>query len=68
MAALIVCGVDAEGRREILAMEPMLEESKESYSQLFGQLKEQGLSTPALVISDAHSGLVAAIREGVPGA
>ena len=68
MAVLIVCGVDADGRREILAVEPMLAESKESYSQLFEQLKERGLATPTLVISDAHSGLVAAIREGFPGA
>jgi 4-hydroxybutyrate CoA-transferase len=68
MAVMIVCGVDAEGRREILAVEPMLEESKESYSQLFQQLRERGLSTPALVISDAHAGLVSAIREGFPGA
>ncbi len=68
MAILIICGVDADGRREILAVEPMLEESKESYSQLFRKLKERGLSSPSLVISDAHSGLVAAIREGFPGA
>jgi len=30
-----VCGVNSEGQREILALEPMMEESKESYSQLF---------------------------------
>ena len=68
MAILIVCGVDEHGQREVLAIEPMLEESKESYKQLFESLKERGLKLPSLVISDAHSGLVAAIRESFPGA
>ena len=31
MAILLVCGVSEEGKREVLAIEPMLEESKESY-------------------------------------
>ena len=68
MAVLIVCGVNSEGQREILALEPMMEESKESYSQLFRNLKKRGLSGPALIVSDAHSGLKAAIAEEFPGA
>ncbi len=43
MAILLVCGVNDEGKREVLAIEPMLEESKESYKQLFEKLKERGL-------------------------
>ena len=35
---------------------------------LFQNLKDRGLSTPRLIISDAHSGLVSAIRESFPGA
>lgn len=68
MAILLVCGVNQEGRREVLAIEPMLEESRESYKQLFEQLKERGLEKPSLVVSDAHKGLVAAIGECFPGA
>lgn len=68
MAILLVCGVNREGIREVLAIEPMLEESCQTYSQMFDKLKERGLKTPALVISDAHSGLVAAIRKSFPGA
>lgn len=68
MAILVVCGVNEKGHREVLAIEPMLEESKTSYRQLFNSLKERGLRNPALIISDAHSGLVAAIRESFPGA
>ena len=62
MAIQIVCGVNAQGRREVLAEEPMLEESKDTYQQLFERLKARGLQTPSLVVSDAHKGLIAAIR------
>ncbi len=68
MAILLVCEVNEAGAREVLAIEPMLEESRESYTQLFENLKERGLQSPFLVISDAHAGLVAAIRESFPGA
>lgn len=68
MAIQVVCGVNEEGTREVLAIEPMLEESRESYTQLFEKLKERGLQTPSLVISDAHSGLVSAIQKNFPGA
>ncbi len=67
MAILVVCGVNEKGHREVLAIEPMLEESKTSYHQLFNSLKGRGLKNPVLIISDAHSGLVAAIRESFPG-
>lgn len=68
MAILIVCGVNEQGHREVLAVEPMLEESRESYSQLFRSLQQRGLKPPSLVISDAHRGLIAAIRESFAGA
>ncbi len=68
MAILLICGVNEAGTREVLAIEPMLEESRESYAQLFRKLKERGLRLPSLIISDAHAGLVAAIRESFPGA
>lgn len=68
MAIQVVCGVNEKGTREVLAIEPMLEESKESYTQLFDKLKERGLQTPSMVISDAHGGLIAAIQKNFPGA
>ena len=68
MAVLIVCGVDGNGHRDIIAVEPMTEESRSSYGVLFQNLKDRGLSTLRLIISDAHSGLVSAIRESFPGA
>jgi putative transposase len=67
MAIQIVCGVAEDGHREILAIEPMLEESEESYRLLFQSLRERGLKTPKLIVSDAHNGLTAAIRKCFPG-
>jgi putative transposase len=63
MAVLIVTGITRLGIREILAVEPMYEESKESYRELFGRLKERGLKSVWLVVSDAHAGLKAAVTE-----
>ena len=34
MAVLIVCGVDENGHRDIIAVEPMTEESRSSYVRL----------------------------------
>jgi transposase-like protein len=67
-AILVVCGVDEAGKREVLAVEPMLEESCESYTQLFKSLQNRGLKSPLLVVSDANKGLVKAIGENFPGA
>jgi len=66
-AVIVVCGVDENGHRDILAIEPVAEESEGSYSVVFDSLKERGLSMPKLIISDAHAGLVSAIRSSFPG-
>lgn len=68
MTVLIVCSVDENGHRDIIAVEPMAEESRSSHGVLFQNLKDRGLSTPRLIISDAHSGRVSAIRESFSGA
>lgn len=68
MAVMVVCGVNEEGHRDILAVEPMMDESTESYSQLFQSLLDRGLKMPALVVSDANKGLIRAIQEKFPGA
>ena len=56
MAILLVCGVNDEGRREVLALEPMLEESKESYKQLFEGLKNRGLRYCQIMFATWDSG------------
>ncbi len=41
MAVLIVKGVNRQGMREILAIEPMYNESEETYTAVFEKLKER---------------------------
>jgi putative transposase len=63
MAVMVVKGVNLEGKGQILAIEPMLRESEETYTHLFKSLKERGLKDVWLCVSDAHKGLQAAIRK-----
>jgi len=63
MAVLVVTGVNLEGRRDILALEPMYEESTATYNKLFENLKARGLEKVWLVISDAHKELIKAVRD-----
>jgi len=63
MAVLIVSGIDLEGKRDILAVEPMHEESEATYTSLFENLKSRGLEKVWLVVSDAHKGLIKAVQE-----
>ena len=65
---LLYAGWMNSGYRDIIAVKPTAKESRDSYGVLFQSLKERGLTTPKLVISDVHAGLVAAIRESFSGA
>lgn len=67
MAVLVVTGINTEGKRDILAVEPMYEESAATYTNLFENLKERGIKKVWLVVSDAHKGLVKAARESFVG-
>ena len=66
-AVMVVKAVNLEGRQEILAVEPMENESEETYSALFRKLQERGLEKVWLCVSDAHRGLQAAIRSTLHG-
>jgi putative transposase len=68
MAVLVVCGLRMDGTRDILAVEPMYEESEASYKHLFDSLKARGLKTVWMVVSDAHKGLVASVKKSFVGA
>ena len=67
MAVHVVCGVNLDGKREILAVEPMYEESEASYTTLFESLKKRGLKNVWLAVSDAHQGLIAAVQKSLVG-
>lgn len=61
-AVYIAQGVTTENYREILGFMISGEESTESWSEFFQDLRARGLTKPKLIISDAHSGLKAAIK------
>ncbi len=67
MAVHVVCGVKLDGTRDILAVEPMYEESEASYTVLFDKLKARGIERVWFVVSDAHKGLVSAARKSFLG-
>lgn len=66
-AVMVIKGVNMDGRQEILAVEPMENESEQTYSALFRKLQERGMEKVWLCVSDAHKGLEAAIRKTLPG-
>jgi transposase-like protein len=65
---LVVAGVRADGRREILAIEVADTESAATYEGLFRRLKARGLHGVTLVTSADHAGLRAAIARHFQGA
>ena len=63
LAVLVAIGVDAEGRRQVLAVEMANRESRSSWRSFLEGLRARGLSGVEYVVSDDHPGLKAAIRE-----
>lgn len=63
LAVLVIMGITPEGTREVLAIEPVYQESQETYQNLFRDLKQRGLERVWLCVSDAHQGLQRAIQE-----
>ena len=66
--ALVATGVNADGHREILGLHVTTAEDGAGWLAFFRDLTARGLSGVKLVTSDAHAGLVAAIRATLPGA
>jgi putative transposase len=68
MALMIAYGVNKAGIREILAVEPMFDESEDSWREFFRKLKSRGLRRICLCISDASRGIQAAVKKELLGA
>ena len=62
-ACHIAIGISEEGKRRLLGFDISDGESDYSWSRFFNHLKERGLNGLKMVISDAHSGLVKAIKQ-----
>jgi putative transposase len=67
MAVVIATGVTATGGREVLGIDVGDSEDEVFWRGFLRSLKERGLQGTQLVISDQHSGLVAALRRILQG-
>lgn len=61
-AVLVVAGVNAAGRREILTWRPADAESEDTWTEVFRELKRRGVQGVEWLISDGHEGIKAAAR------
>ena len=66
-AVVVATGVTADGRREILGLDIGDSEDEVFWRAFLTSLKKRGLSGVRLVISDQHSGLVAALHRAMQG-
>ena len=67
-AVLVTIGFTVQGKREVLDWRVADSESEESWGQVFRSLKDRGLGSVQLVVSDAHGGIRAAISRHLQGA
>jgi transposase-like protein len=67
-AALVAYGVGPDGHRHLLGVTLGAEESEASWTELLDQLIGRGLAGVELVVSDAHAGIVTAVRHRLPEA
>ena len=58
---IIAIGVNTDGRREVLGLEIGTSEAEPFWTEFLRSLRARGLGGVKLVISDAHTGLKAAI-------
>jgi putative transposase len=63
VAVIIAVGVNADGRREILALDIGPSEAETFWTAFLRKLARRGLRGVKLVISDAHEGIKAAVRK-----
>ena len=66
-SALIVSGVNAQGRREILGLSLGDSESEGTWTDMFAWLKRRGLHGVEVLVSDDHAGLVKAAQRAFQG-
>ena len=64
----MVIGVQKNGSKRFLALEPGYRESKESWAEVLRQLKARGVKNARLFVGDGNLGLWAAVGEVYPQA
>lgn len=65
-AFMVALGITADGRKEIIGFAVYENESKEAWERFFAGLKARGLTGMELMTSDAHVGLLAALKSVYP--
>jgi transposase-like protein len=68
LCCLVLVGVRADGRKELVAVGDGYRESTESWSELLRDLKRRGMRAPVLAIGDGALGFWGALREVFPEA
>jgi putative transposase len=66
-SALIVSGVNDQGRREVLGLRSGDSESEGTWADMFAWLKRRGLRGVEVLVSDDHAGLVKAAQRYFQG-
>jgi len=66
-AVLVVTGFNESGRREILDWRVGDSESEETWGELFRDLRDRGLQGIQLIVSDAHQGIISAMKRHFQG-
>jgi transposase-like protein len=66
LCCLVLVGVRADGRKELVAVGDGYRESTESWSELLRDLKRRGMRAPVLAIGDGALGFWGALREVFP--
>ena len=67
LAVLVAIGVNQQGYREVLGLEVADGEMESAWSGFLDSLVKRGLTGVELVVSDAHTGLKAAVRRVLNG-
>jgi transposase-like protein len=66
-AVLVVAGINAAGRREILTWRLGDVESEDTWTEVFRELKQRGVNGVQWLVSDGHAGIRAGVRTQFTG-
>jgi putative transposase len=63
---LVIVGVRADGRTELVAVAAGTRESTDDWAELLGDLRRRGMGAPVVMVGDGALGLWRALREVFP--
>ncbi|MGH2651050.1 MAG: IS256 family transposase [Actinomycetota bacterium] len=66
LCVLVMVGVRADGRKELVALADGYRESTESWAELLRDVKRRGMRAPVLAVGDGALGFWAAVRDVFP--